>query len=214
MFGEFEVWKLHSIQEYFFFFLMVGSFAFITWFIIRRINSARNDKSAARRVGKKLKVKSGAGKIYTDVTFDFGGQKVSYSLLLVDAAGIVAVKSVGRGLKIYGTNDDSHWKVVDNKLQAVRIPNPIKELETGFDPLRKYLSKSGVYRVNIEALTVFADPFDTPELYLGRDSGCIVFPELKKWVENRMLRAANINDKIDHTAVTAALDKAIVKEPQ
>ena len=84
------------------------------------------------------------------------------------------------------------------------------ELRESFDPLRRFMVKNGIVRINIDPLAVFADPFDTPELYLGRDSNCIVFPEVKKWSENRMLRAKNIKDKLDFDAAVAALDKALV----
>ena len=213
-FQNMDLWKLNTLQDYIFYIIYVGSFVGIIWYAIKRINKSRNDASASKRVAKQLKKKGSSGKVYTNVTFDLGNSKVSYGNLVVDAAGIVAIKCIGRGLKIYGTNDDETWKVVDNKGEAVRIDNPTKELQASFDPLRKYLAKNGIVRVSIDPLTVFADPFDTPELYLGRDSGCIVFPEVKKWAENRKLRAKNIKEKLDYAAVIAALDKAVVPSEQ
>ena len=209
-FQNMDVWKLHTWQDYLFYIAYVGFFVAVVWYAIKRINKARNDTAAAKRVAKQLKKKSGKRKIYTNATFNFDDKQATYSNLIVDAAGIVAFKTVGRGLKIYGTNEDESWKVVDNKGESVRIPNPVAELRDSFDSLRRYMSKNGIVRVNIDPLTVFADPFDTPELYLGRDSNCIVFPEVKKWSENRMLRAKNIKDKLDFEATVAALDKALV----
>jgi len=209
-FHEMDIWKLHTWQDYVFYITYVGVFVAIVWYAIKRINNGRNDSSAAKRVAKQLKKKCGQRKVYTGATFDLGDMQVSYDALIVDAAGIVALRTVGRGLKIYGTNEDESWKLVDNKGESVRIANPISELRSSFDPLRKYMAKNGIVRVNIDPLTVFADPFDTPELYLGRDSNCIVYPELKKWSENRMLRAKNIKDQLDYAAAVAALDKALV----
>ena len=100
-------------------------------------------------------------------------------------------------------------RAADRSARSERSARPAARRES-FDPLRRFMVKNGIVRINIDPLTVFADPFDTPELYLGRDSNCIVFPEVKKWSENRMLRAKNIKDKLDFEAAVAALDKALV----
>ena len=131
------------------------------------------------------------------------------------AAGIVAIMTIGKGLKIYGENDADTWKVTDNKDPDWRIPNPVKELEASFDKLRKFVISNGAYRVNIDPLVIFADPFAPPELYLGRDSHCIIFDGIKFWVKNRMLKAdgrKNKNDALNVADVSAAIEKASVSK--
>ena len=212
-FGDFEVWKLHSFSQYAFFILYVAIVIGVFYHAITRINKARNDQKAAKRVAKKLKVKN--GRVFNDITLDIGGEQLHYDHLIVDAAGIVAIKTVGRGLKIYGEPDADSWKVTDNKEPDKRIPNPVKELQSSFEKLRKYVTSNGAYRVNIDPLVIFADPFDTPELYLGRDSHCLVFDGIKIWLKNRALKADGRKNKADELNVSdaaAALEKAIVNK--
>jgi len=164
-------------------------------------------------VAKKLKVKK--GRVFNDITLDIGGEQIHYDHLIVDTAGLVAIKTIGRGLKIYGEPDADTWKVTDNKEPDKRIPNPVKELQGSFEKLRKYLISNGAYRVNIDPLTIFADPFAPAELYLGRDSHCITFEGIKIWLKNRALKAEgrkNKDDALNIDDVAAALEKAIVKE--
>ncbi len=213
MFGDFEVWKLHSLSEYLYFFFSVALFAGAVYLGIRKINKGRNDQAAAKKVAKKLKVKN--GKVYNDITLDIGGEQLHYDHLIVDAAGLVAIKTIGWGLRIYGEPDADTWKVTDNKEDDKRIPNPVKELQGSFEKLRKYLTNNGSYRVNIDPLVIFADPFAPPELYLGRDSHCINFEGLKIWLKNRALKAEgrkNKNDALNIADVSAALEKAVVKK--
>ena len=209
-----EVWKLHSVTDYLFFIAYVAFFALVVYLAIKKINNGRNDASAIKRVAKRLKALNGVSKVYNDVTLDFGSGSQHYDHLIVDAAGIVAVKSIGRGLKIYGTADDAEWKVTDNKESNMRIPNPIKELEDAAAPLKKYLSKSGMYNVEVTPLAVFADTFDTPQLYLGRDSHCIVYDGLKDWTSNHKMRAKGKTTKMDKDAVTALIDKVVAAQNQ
>ena len=213
-FGDFEVWKLHSFSQYAFFIIYVAIVAAVIFYAIKKINSGRNDESAVKRVAKRFK-KYKNGKVYNDITLDIGGEQLHYDHLIVDAAGLVAIRTIGRGLKIYGEPDSDTWKVTDNKEPDKRIPNPIKELEGSFEKLRKYLTSNGAYRVNIDPLVIFADPFAPPELYLGRDSHCIIFDGVKIWAKNRMLRADGRNNKPDALNVadiSAALEKAAVKK--
>lgn len=212
-FGDFEVWKLHSVSQYLFFIIYVAIIAGVIYYAVRKINSGRNDESAAKKVAKKLKVKD--GKVYNNITLNLGGEQVHYDHLIVDAAGLVAIKTIGRGLKIYGEPDSDTWKVTDNKDPDKRIPNPIKELQGSFEKLRKYLTSNGAYRVNVDPLTIFADPFAPAELYLGRDSHCINFEGLKIWLKNRALKASgkkNKDDALNIADISAALEKAIVNK--
>lgn len=207
-FQNFQLWKLHTWQDYaYFLFMAFSCFAFF-YFITKAIIKRRNDAAALNRVKKKLKVKG--GKVYHDVTFDFSGQQIHFDHLLVDAAGVVAVRSIGWGIRVYGSAEDETWKVEDNKTKDVRIENPIRALQQYFEPLRRGLSQGNIYGVAIEPLTIFADPFAPPELYLGRDSGCIPFEQLGSWLKQRKMRADGKTDKLNVGAVTAYLDKAVV----
>lgn len=206
---DFQAWKLHTWQDYTYFFLMLISCFVVFYLITRNITKRRNDASACKRVRKKLKIKG--AKVYHDATFEINGQRLHFDHLLVDAAGIVAVRSIGWGIRIYGSAEDDTWKAADNKHEDVKIDNPIRVLQKTFDPLLRYLAQGNIYGVNIEPLAVFADPFAPPELYLGRDSNCIAFTQLGSWVKQRRMRAAGKSAKLDVNAVSEQLDKALVK---
>ena len=210
LFQNFQAWKLHTWQDYGYFFLMAFSCFAVFYLITKAITKRRNDASALKRVKKKLKLNAKDGKVYHDVTFDLGGQRLHFDHLLVDAAGIVAVRTIGWGIRVYGSVEDDTWKVEDNKTKDVRIENPMRALQQHFEPMRKGLSQGNIYGVAIEALTIFADPFAPPELYLGRDSGCIIFEQLGSWLKNRKMRAAGKTDKPNVNAVATYLDNVIV----
>lgn len=197
MFGHFEVWKLHTLSDYIYFFSIAAAFALITVFAIRKINKGRNDESAAKRVAKKLKIKAKNGRVLNNVTLNVNGSQMHFDHILLDRAGAVFVKSIGWGLKIYGSAEDATWKASDTKIDGKRIDNPIMALEKQFEAIRRCFSQAGLYNVSIEPLAVFADPFAEPELYLGRDSKCIIFSEIKKWLKERALRSGAKNDKGD-----------------
>lgn len=205
---DFQAWKLHTWHDYTYFFLMALSGIALFYFVIKAITKRRNDASALKRVKKKLKAKD--GKLYHDVTFDFGGRRIHFDHLLIDAAGIVAVRSIGWGIRVYGSAEDETWKVEDNKTKDVRIENPIRAIQQGFEPMRKGLAQDDIYGVAIEPLAIFADPFAPPELYLGRDSNCIGYEQLGAWLKQRKMRAAGKSDKLDVEAVAAYFDKVLV----
>ena len=210
LFQNFQAWKLHTWQDYAYFFLMAFSCFAVFYLITKAITKRRNDASALKRVKKKLKLNAKDGKVYHDVTFVLGGQRLHFDHLIVDAAGIVAVRSIGWGIRVYGSVEDETWKVEDNKTKDVRIENPMRALQQHFELMRKGLSQGNIYGVAIEALTIFADPLAPPELYLGRDSGCITFEQLGSWLKNRKMRAVGKTDKLDVNAVTTYLDNVVV----
>ncbi len=210
IFQDFQAWKLHTWQDYTYFFLMLGSFLALFYFISRAIIKRRNDVSAQKRVRRKLKLKATEGKVYHGVTFNFDGQQFDFDHLLVDAVGLVAVRTIGWGIRVYGAAEEATWKAEDNKIKDVRIENPIRALEERFEPLRRALAKANIYGVSMEPLAVFADPFAPPELYLGRDSGCITFQQLGSWLKQRKMRAGGRADKLDVAEIIAYLDRAVV----
>lgn len=211
MFSQnFQAWKLHTWQDYAYFFAVLFTSIAVFYFISRAIIKRRNDASAQKRVKKKLKVKG--GKVYHGATFDFGGRQLHFDHLLIDAAGIVAMRTIGWGIRIYGSAEEATWKAEDNK-KEVKLENPIRALEQGFETMRKGFAQGDIYGVSIEPLAIFADPFAAPELYLGRDSDCITFQQLGAWVKNRRMRAeskADKPDKLDTDKVIAYLDKILV----
>ncbi|PWM25892.1 MAG: hypothetical protein DBX44_01370 [Oscillospiraceae bacterium] len=211
MFQNFQAWKLHTFEDYLTLILVFVIGVVVFGFAIRRIYKRRNDAYAFKIVKKALnKLPAKEARVFHDITLTFGDKQLHYDHLLVDAAGIVAIRSIGWGIRIYGQADQPTWKAVDNKVEKM-IDNPIAKLTETFDTLRNGLSSYEIYGLTIDPLAIFADPFSSPELYLGRDSYCIPFDELKKWKKQRRLRAENKAQKLDIAKTVAAIEAASKK---
>ncbi len=208
MFQNFQAWKLHSFEDYLTFLIVILAGIMIFKFAIQKIYKHRNDAYALKLVRKKLKYPRPSARVFHNVTLSFGGQPLHYDHLLIDAAGIVAIRSIGWGIRIYGQPDQPSWKAMDNKTEKM-IENPVAKLTDSFEPLRSGLASKEIYSLSIEPLVIFADPFATPELYLGRDSCCIPFSGLKNWKKQRQLRAANKSQKFDVNQIASVIEGAI-----
>ena len=208
MFQNFQAWKLHSFEDYLTFLIVILAGIMIFKFAIQKIYKHPNDAYALKLVRKKLKYPRQSARVFHNVTLSFGGQPLHYDHLLIDAAGIVAIRSIGWGIRIYGQPDQPSWKAMDNKTEKM-IENPVAKLTDSFEPLRSGLASKEIYSLSIEPLVIFADPFATPELYLGRDSCCIPFSGLKNWKKQRQLRAANKSQKLDVNQIASVIEGAI-----
>ena len=208
MFQNFQAWKLHSFEDYLTFLIIILAGIMIFKFAIQKIYKHRNDAYALKLVRKKLKYSRQGTRVFHNVTLSFGGQPLHYDHLLIDAAGIVSIRSIGWGIRIYGQPDQPTWKAMDNKTEKM-IENPVAKLTDSFELLRSGLAAKEIYGLSIEPLVIFADPFATPELYLGRDSCCIPFNELKNWKKQRQLRAENKSQKLDVNQIASVIEGAI-----
>ena len=208
MFQNFQAWKLHSFEDYLTFLIIILAGIMIFKFAIQKIYKHRNDAYALKLVRKKLKYSRQGTRVFHNVTLSFGGQPLHYDHLLIDAAGIVAIRSIGWGIRIYGQPDQPTWKAMDNKTEKM-IENPVAKLTDSFELLRSGLAAKEIYGLSIEPQVIFADPFATPELYLGRDSCCIPFIELKNWKKQRQLRAENKSQKLDVNQIASVIEGAI-----
>lgn len=212
MFGQnLDLWKLDTPVDYMNFFIVVAFFVLLVYLGVRKINSGRNDASAAKKVAKKLKLSANKAVLMNNVDLVIDGKEVHFDHLLLDSAGVVAMRTIGWGTKIYGSAEEEQWTAVDNKDEKRTFPNPVAQMEANFDLLRRTLSKKDMYGVAIEPLAIFADPFDTPELYLGRDSHCITFADLKAWKKQRVLRAdakKSKSEKFDFAAAAKCIEAA------
>jgi hypothetical protein len=66
------------------------------------------------------------------------------------------------------------------------VPNPVLELENNAVSLIKgLLARHGIYGVEVEPLVVFAETFDTPNLYLGRIQNAVVFKDIRTFMAPR-----------------------------
>lgn len=181
----FEAWKLHTVSDYvtFFLYILFGIVFFTV--IIKLMNRQRNHEKAVVKVAKRLKkLAKKPSNVYENVTFDFPEGKQSFDAVLTDKSGIYLVRTYGWGIRIYGTPDGEVWRREDTKRKE-EFANPLPELKEGVEKVRRLLEANGVTGVKIMPMVVFADNFQTPELYLGYGSFSTTYQELKGWYKKQ-----------------------------
>ncbi len=203
-FGNFEVWKLHSLSDYLTFFSYIAAGAFVFWLIVRRMNKQRDHANALVRVTKKLKrLAKRPCRIYRNATVRLPEGDMTFDAVMADKSGIFLIRVYGWGLKIYGTPDGDTWRREDQKRKE-EFPNPLHELKKGANALGGVLAERGYPRVRIMPMVVFADNYDMPELYLGYGSFSTTYRELKSWYKKQ----AGVKEaQYDFERVAAILDE-------
>lgn len=183
--GNFQAWKLHSFADYLSFFLFILAGVLFFALIIRHMNKQRNNERAVQKVVKRLKKLAGRpAKIYEKVTFRFPEGEKTFDAVLADKSGIYLIKAFGWGTKIYGTPDGANWRREDPKRKE-EFPNPLIELKDGASKIQQLLEEQGISRIKIMPMVVFADNYETPQLYLGYGSFSTTYQELKGWYKKQ-----------------------------
>lgn len=179
--GEFQMWKLHTFGDYLtvFLYLLAG---FICYKIaVRYLDKHRNDEDAVERVMRRLKkLAKRPSKIHKRAVLHLAGGDLKVDGVLMDKSGIYLVKAYGWGTKIYGTPDGETWRRLDAQRKD-EFPNPLIELKKGVEEIRTLLEENGAVGVKVMPMVVFADNYQTPELYLGYGACSTTYQELKGW---------------------------------
>ena len=179
--SDFELWKLHTVQDYLYFFayLVVGITIFVA--ATHYLNHQRNHEKAVIKVNRKLKrLAKKPQLLFQNVTLRLPEGEQKFDGVLADKSGIFLIRTYGWGLKIYGTPDGETWRREDRDRKE-EIPNPLIELKKGASGLQTVLAEQGVGRIRIMPMVVFADNYQTPELYLGYGSFSTTYQALKGW---------------------------------
>ncbi len=184
---EFELWKLHTKEDYLFFFGMLALVIVVMWLAVRIYNAQRNQEKAKERVWRRLsRLAKKPQVLLKDVTLKLPEGDQTFDAVLLDKSGIYVVKVFGWGLKVFGTPDGDTWRLEESDRVTVgreqkEVPNPLIDLKKGVSGIQKILEEKGIKRIKIQPLVVFADIFSTPELYLGYGSNSTTYQELKTW---------------------------------
>ena len=177
----FESWKLHSLQDYLYFFAYILIGVAIFAMIIRHMNRQRNHEQAVKKVVKRLgRLAKKPSKLYADKKFRLPEGELEFDAVLADQSGLYLVRVFGWGTKIYGAPDGEIWRREDPKRKE-EFENPLIALKKGAAGFEETFSSRGVGRVKVMPMVVFADNYQTPELYLGYGSFSTTFQELKTW---------------------------------
>lgn len=181
----FQTWKLHSFTDYLMFFGYIAVGIFVFWLVAKHMNRQRNNEKAVEKVSKRLrKLAKKPSCLFEKATLHLPEGDMAFDGILADRSGIYLVKAFGWGTKIYGTPDGLNWRREDPKRKE-EFPNPLIELKKGAEAIGAVLEQKGVSRVKIMPMVVFADNFQTPELYLGYGSYSTTYQELKGWYKKQ-----------------------------
>lgn len=182
--GNFQTWKLHSAQDYFMFFAYILAGVMVFWLIAKHMNKQRNHEKAVEKVSARLKKICGKpGEVLKNATLNLPEGKMTFDAVLMDKRGVYLVRTYGWGIKIYGTPDGAMWRREDAKRKE-EFENPLLNLKKGAEEIGKIMEENGVHNLKVMPMVVFADNYQTPELYLGYGSYSTTYQELKSWYKN------------------------------
>ncbi len=207
--GNFQAWKLHSVSDYLNALVYVVLGILFFWLIIRYMNKQRNHEKALERVARRLKRLAGQPvKLYRKVVLRLPEGEQAFDAVLADKSGIYLVRVFEWGFKIYGAPDGEIWRREDQQRKE-EFPNPLIELKRGAAGIQAILQERGAGQVKVMPMVIFADNYQTPELYLGYGSFSTTYQELKQWYRKQ---AAVRTAQYDFDHVSSILDEFLVSE--
>lgn len=182
---EFELWKLKTKEDYLFFFGLILIGIVVLMIASRYMKAQRNQEKGKERVCKRLgKLAKKPHLLLKDVTLKLPEGEQKFDAVLMDKSGIYLVKVFGWGIKVFGTPEGETWRLEDNTRKE-EVANPLLDLKKGAAGIREILEAKGIKRMKIQPMVVFADNFQTPELYLGYGSNSTTYQELKAWYQKQ-----------------------------
>lgn len=182
---EFELWKLNTPEEYLYFFTMILVGVLGLFIMVRYMKNQRNQQKGKERVWKRLtRLAKKPSCLLKDVTLKLPGGDMTFDAILMDKSGIYFVKVFGWGLKVFGTPEGETWRLED-RVRREEVPNPLLDLRKAIGGLEEVLNEKGIEGIKMMPLVVFADNFQTPELYLGYGSNSTTYQELKSWYQKQ-----------------------------
>ena len=204
---EFELWKLHTVEDYIFCFGMLALGILVFIIIAKIMNAQRDQVRAVARTNKRLKsLGKKPFKYFENVTLHLPSGDVKLDGLMMDKSGIYLVKIYGWGLKVFGTPDGATWRREDNERKE-EIPNPLLEIKRGIADIEAFLAEQGIQGVKMMPMVVFADTFKTPELYLGYGSYSTTYSEMKAWYKKQ----SDVTfEMYDYNKVTTLIEKELM----
>lgn len=202
-FDGFNAWKLHTVWDYFYFFLIIAVGIALIKLVIRVMDSRRNLPHALARTAKKLKRVGGPGsECYVGKTIRSKKDVQDYELIAVLPDQVLTVKVFPFGLQIFGGVNEPRWRFCFNKDERW-ADNPLGVLEEQRVVLNRVFMRANVKNVPVETLIVFADNYGTAKFKVDGVRECVALSYLKKWRKD-----TRKNEKIDLRAVKTALEES------
>ncbi len=187
-------WKLNTPLEYINFLLLALTSIALLFIYLKFIERGRTARGASKRVYKKLsRSRLPSAAILSDIRLAFGEEILHFDHLVLDLKGILAIRALNWGTSVYGEATGDQWKLKDSKREEV-IANPLLMMEQDQTKLLKLLNQNEIYGVPITNVVIMADPFDNPEIYLGKNPPVITYKEIKGYLQKRAALADRVKN--------------------
>ena len=206
-----QIWKLHTLWDYVFFFLTVGGgIAFFTaWTNV--LKKGRVREKALPRAAKKLqKVLGPKACVYTDLVLSDGSEERTAELLVVTGDRVFVGRVYPFGLFVNGGANVPQWEFRD-KVELRKEKNPMPELRAEKALLNRVFAKEKLKDVPVEFLIILADTYGAAKWKLdGVEHVCPVqhLPQFFKKLPKK------IAGGIDAERVKEAVERCSRKEQE
>lgn len=187
-------WKLNTPEEWLQFLVIFSTSALVLFAYYRILVRGRSEAAAVDRVHRRFKRRSESGaRVYKNVGIRMGDKEIVVDNLLIDTHGILMAHTFGRGLSAYGEPKDEFWRIKDMETNEL-VVNPLYEVDQMVHTVQTTLAGHDIYGVGIEGAAIFADNFNDPTLYVGRESNAFGVKFIKKFFENRNQTKISVKD--------------------
>ena len=202
--GEWQIWKLNTVWDYFFFFLIIAAGYAVYRLAVGWLNRNRNLQGQIPRVEKRMKKSLGP----ETVCFSRGSLKTEegeqpFDILCVSSDRVYTVKVFPFGLKVKGGANVPQWQFSDNR-ETRKEPNPVPGLRDLKNTLNRIFSREGLKNVPVEPLIVFSDNWGNTKFHLEGINYASGYTKLSEYLKRQPKKIAG---RIDSRAVSAALEK-------
>ncbi|MBQ7534214.1 MAG: hypothetical protein IJT43_01180 [Stomatobaculum sp.] len=204
--GDWQLWKLHTVWDYLFFFLILAAGYAVYRVAVGGLNRNRNLHGQVPRVEKKMKKVLGPETLcFREGSLKTEEGELPFDILCVSSDRVYTVKVFPFGLKVRGGANVPQWQFSDNR-ETRKEQNPVPGLRNLKNALNKVFTQEGLKNIPVEPLIVFSDNWGSTKFYLEGINYAVGFTRLSDYLKKQPKKIAG---RIDSKAVCAALEKCV-----
>ena len=206
LFDNFQVWKLHTPMDYFFFFLTIAIGVAVFYGMTQILKKYRTPEHAVQRVAKKLKKLGGNdAATYIGKTIRCGTESEPSELIALTADRIYLIHVFHYGTKAYGGVNQREW-VLESGTERRKEMNPLPALKDQRSMLQKLFTREKAGSVPMELLLVFSDTYGRTRFQLDGVTNALDIRDMNSWWKKR---PARFSGRLDFAKVKQILDRSL-----
>ena len=207
--GGWQIWKLHTVWDYVFFFMILAAGYFIYRAAVGWLNRRRNLHSQVPRVRKKMEECLGKEALcFSEGVLKTGSGEMSFDLICVSSDRVYTVKVFPFGLKVSGGANVPQWSFSDNR-ETRKEKNPVPGLRDLKTELTRLFAGAGMKNVPVEPLIVFSDNWGNTKFHLEGITTACTYAKLAEYLKKQ---PAKFSGRIDARAVGKVIGEASGKK--